>query len=60
MIMNFVLHFICLFYISKVDAVLLHIIPLKQPKIDASFDIVEQVVKALFSKRRKYIRTSLK
>lgn len=44
----------------KVDAALLHIIPLKKPKIDAPFDVVEQVVKALFSMRRKYIRTSLK
>lgn len=43
----------------KVDAALLHIIPLKRPKIDVPFDVVEQVVKALFSMRRKFIRTSL-
>ncbi|CAB4011581.1 Dimethyladenosine transferase 1, mitochondrial, partial [Paramuricea clavata] len=43
----------------KVDAALLHIIPLQKPKIDAPFDVVEQVVKALFSMRRKFIRSSL-
>ena len=44
----------------KVDAALLHIIPLKEPKIDAPYEVVEQVVKALFSMRRKFIRSSLK
>ncbi|XP_028411937.1 dimethyladenosine transferase 1, mitochondrial-like isoform X2 [Dendronephthya gigantea] len=44
----------------KVDAALLHLIPLKQPKIDAPYEIVEQVVKALFSLKRKFIRSSLK
>ena len=49
-----------LWFLSQVDAALLHIIPLKNPKIDAPFEVVEQVVKALFSMRRKFIRSSLK
>ncbi|XP_046849387.1 trafficking protein particle complex subunit 10-like [Xenia sp. Carnegie-2017] len=44
----------------KVDAVLLHVVPRKTPEIDAPYEVVEQVVKALFSKRRKFIRSSLR
>ncbi|XP_002161204.1 dimethyladenosine transferase 1, mitochondrial isoform X1 [Hydra vulgaris] len=44
----------------KVDAWLMHFIPLKKPAIDAPFNVVEQVVKAIFSKRRKIIKTPLR
>ncbi|XP_044177992.1 dimethyladenosine transferase 1, mitochondrial-like isoform X2 [Acropora millepora] len=43
----------------KVDASLLYFVPRAVPLIDAPFVIVEQVVKAIFSERRKTIRNSL-
>eukprot|EP00794_Sanderia_malayensis_P000148 gene148-760_t len=44
----------------NVDAWLVNIVPLKEPRIQAPFVVVEQVVKAAFSQRRKVIRTPLK
>lgn len=44
----------------KVDAWLMHFIPRWKPIIDAPFDIVEQVVKGIFQKRKKVIRTPMK
>lgn len=44
----------------KVDASLLCFVPRITPLIDAPFVIVEQVVKAIYSERRKTIRNSLK
>lgn len=44
----------------KVDASLLYFVPRAVPLIDAPFVIVEQVVKAIFSERRKTIRNSLR
>lgn len=44
----------------KVDASLLCFVPRVNPLIDAPFIIVEQIVKAIFSERRKTIRNSLR
>lgn len=44
----------------KVDAMLLHFVPRVTPLIEAPFVVVEQVVKAIFSERRKTIRNSLR
>ncbi|XP_065057743.1 dimethyladenosine transferase 1, mitochondrial-like [Rhopilema esculentum] len=44
----------------KVDAWLVNIVPHKEAKIKAPFKIVEQVVKAVYQHRRKYIRTPLR
>jgi len=44
----------------KIDAWLVNFTPRQQPIIQAPFNIVEQVVKAIFSKRRKVIRTPIK
>merc|ERR1712080_743092 len=44
----------------QVDAWLMHFIPRQKSIIDASFDDIEQVVKAIFSLKRKYIRRPLK
>jgi len=44
----------------QVDAWLIHFVPRIQPKVDVPFDILEQVVKAIFSKRKKIIRHSIK
>lgn len=44
----------------QVDASLLYFVPRAVPLIDAPFVIVEQVVKAIFSERRKTIRNSLR
>lgn len=44
----------------KVDASLLCFVPRVVPLLDAPFSIVEQVVKAIFSERRKTIRNSLR
>lgn len=39
---------------------LLHFVPRVTPLIEAPFVVVEQVVKAIFSERRKTIRNSLR
>lgn len=44
----------------KVDAMLLRFVPRVTPLIEAPFVVVEQVVKAIFSERRKTIRNSLR
>ncbi|XP_068698057.1 mitochondrial dimethyladenosine transferase 1-like [Montipora foliosa] len=44
----------------KVDASLLCFVPRVVPLLDAPFSIVEQVVKAIFSERRKTVRNSLR
>merc|ERR1712226_783838 len=44
----------------KVDAWLMHFIPRRKSIIDAPYEIIEQVVKAVFAKRQKVIRTSLR
>ena len=45
---------------AQVDALLLQFVPRIEPLIDAPYPVVEQIVKAVFSKRRKFIRTPLK
>ena len=47
-------------FVAKVDAWLVNIVPHKEAKIKAPFKIVEQVVKAVYQHRRKYIRTPLR
>ena len=44
----------------QVDAMLLRFVPRVTPLIDAPFVVVEQVVKANFSEKRKTIRNSLR
>lgn len=44
----------------QIDAMLLRFVPRVTPLIDAPFIVVEQVVKALFSDRRKTIKTPLR
>ncbi|KXJ24347.1 Dimethyladenosine transferase 1, mitochondrial [Exaiptasia diaphana] len=44
----------------KVDAALVHLVPRVEPLISVPFAIVEQIVKAVFSMRRKYIHTPLR
>ncbi|KAK3741717.1 hypothetical protein QZH41_012909 [Actinostola sp. cb2023] len=44
----------------KVDASLVHLVPRAEPLITAPYVVVEQVVKAVFAMRRKYIHTPLK
>lgn len=44
----------------EVDAWLVHFIPRQKAQIDAPFNVIEQVVKAIFSKRKKVIRTPLR
>lgn len=44
----------------SIDAWLVNIVPLKEPRIKAPFEVVEQIVKAVFTKRRKVVRTPLK
>ena len=43
----------------KVDATLVNFIPRKKPLIDAPHFVVEQVVKAAFAHKRKFVRTPL-
>ena len=48
------------FLFLQVDAMLLRFVPRVTPLIDAPFVVVEQVVKANFSEKRKTIRNSLR
>ena len=48
------------FVSQQVDASLVCFVPRITPLIDAPFVVVEQIVKAIFSERRKTIRNSLR
>ena len=53
-------HLMFYLFSYQVDAMLLRFVPRVTPLIDAPFIVVEQIVKANFSERRKTIRSSLR
>jgi len=44
----------------KIDAWMMHFVPRQKPLIDAPFDVLEQVVKAVFAMKGKHISKSVK